>query len=382
LLAWATCWGSDHVDGPLTRCDPASDITDLYVFPGTASDSLVLVMDLYPLLPSKGHFRDDVSYEFLVRPVSLVGPGAPQTQPEPTVQIACRFETDGAHDPNRVSCSGPGLALSGPLNQVTADADHGARLFAGPRADPFFFNAEWANTASTKGRLPEPEEDNLMSRANVLSIVLELDYKRLGLGEPGPLAVAAQTMALAPGGASRRLDRVGRPEITNVSMAAHDGDPELRDDYNRLEPFTTDIAALAPYRERLIRNIGYYDGLDQRDDWTPEAAEALADLLVRDFLIFDASLPCTHSGYFEIESALLAGQTHSGCGGRHPNDDIMDRLYTLLVRHGAEPALRDGVDAPERPLEADFPYLTEPNRGLLAWLKSYLGEGKIRPCED
>lgn len=66
--------------------------------------------------------------------------------------------------------------------------------------------------------LLEPEDGNIMENANVLSIVLEIEASRLGLGIADLLAVAAQTMTRDEEGAPWwRLDRIGRPEITNVS---------------------------------------------------------------------------------------------------------------------------------------------------------------------
>ncbi len=373
---------SDHVDGPVTRREGGADITDLYAFPAPDSGWLVLIMNLYPLLPANGHFQEAVSYEFLLRPAAVAGTGLKTAfSPGDEIRIACRFSARGEDEPDTVHCSGGGIEVSGPLGETAGDrARDGALLFAGRRADPFFFNAEWATKASEEGVLLEPEDDNIMEDANVLSIVIEIEASRLGLGTADLLAVAAQTMTRdAEDAPWRRLDRIGRPEITNVSMVAHGDDEELRDAYNQLAPFSADVKDLAPYRARLRRNIGFFDAIDQVEDWPSQWVEVLADLLVQDYLLVDLSKPCGGSSYFAIESSLLRTQRHTRCGGRLPQDDVMDRVFTLLINAGQGRPLRDGVDAPTPALPVDFPYLAEPSSGPAAWLKAFFGQKKVRP---
>ena len=49
------------------------------------------------------------------------------------------------------------------------------------------------------------------------------------------------------------------------------------------------------------------------------------------------------------------------CGGRTLNDDVMDRIFTLLVNAGRGPTIRDGVDSATCPGTQDFPYLAPAN---------------------
>jgi hypothetical protein len=373
---------SDHIDGPVTRREGGADITDLYAFPAADTGWLVLIMNLYPLLPDNGHFLEAVSYEFLLRSAAAAGSGlATGFTLGDEVKIACRFDAHGKEVPEIVRCSGGGISVSGSLGETLGDRTmDGVRLFAGPRADAFFFHGDWATQASKKGVLNEPENDNILADTNVLSIVLELEIARLGLGNAKLLAIAAQTMTQDDEGAPwRRLDRVGRPEITNVSMVAHDEDRELRDSYNQLEPFSENKRDLAPYRERLRRNIGFFDAIDQVRDWPPQWADVLAGLLVQDYLVVDPGLPCGGSSYFEIESSLMRRLPHARCGGRVPEDDVMDTIFTLLINGGHGRQVRDGVDAPSPDLPDGFPYLAEPNSGVKAWVKARFGQKTVRP---
>jgi hypothetical protein len=76
----------------------------------------------------------------------------------------------------------------------------------------------------------------------------------------------------------------------------------------------------------------------------------------------DVTKPYAEQGsFFEIELAARAGRRHRACGGRAPNDDVMDTIFTLLVNAGNGPRIRDGVDRATRPASRTFPYLAPPN---------------------
>jgi hypothetical protein len=84
--------------------------------------------------------------------------------------------------------------------------------------------------------------------------------------------------------------------------------------------------------------------------------------VLADYLVLDVTKPYTERGSFlEIELAALAGKVHETCGGRTPNDDVIDTLFTTLVNAGNGPVIRDGVDQATRPASRTFPYLAAPN---------------------
>src|SRR5205823_5565149 len=117
------------------------------------------------------------------------------------------------------------------------------------------------------------------------------------------------------------------------------------------------------YRARLNSNLMLYDGLDGKTDWPPDAGgnHPLTELLLADFLVVDMSKPFDQDSYFEIERALLRGAAHETCGGRSLNDDIVDKLLTLLVDNGSGPGVTDGVDQATVPASRTFPYAQPAN---------------------
>jgi hypothetical protein len=260
------------------------------------------------------------------------------------------------------------------FNQVgEAKPGEPMRLFAGMRTDPFFFNSDWATAASTKGKILPPKDDNVMNRINVLSLVMEVDLAKLFGGSVPMVAVAAEAFAQDnPQAPVRRMDRLGRPEITNVSLVAGEGAADLRDQYNLDQPFRVSKANQDAYRERLVKNIAYYDALDGKKAWIDTDRDLLANLLVDDFLLVDLAKPCTGSTFLEIEKALVAHKPHQSCGGRLPDDDIMDVLFTLYIAGLNGERVRDGVDAPARPASSAFPYLQEPDLSVIAKGKAFL----------
>jgi hypothetical protein len=156
-----------------------------------------------------------------------------------------------------------------------------------------------------------------------------------------------KNLLLAP----KQFDRVNR-------------DLEIRDLYNMEDAFRLAPAYLGAYRARLNANLAFWDGLDGHQDWAADegGAHPLTELLLADFLVVDVTKPYAEQGSFlEIELATRAARGHQTCGGRALNDDVMDRLFTLLVNAGNGPRIRDGVDQATMPAVRTFPYLAAPN---------------------
>src|SRR5438034_938934 len=88
----------------------------------------------------------------------------------------------------------------------------------------------------------------------------------------------------------------------------------------------------------------------------------LTELVLADYLVVDVTKPYADQGsFFEIERATREGRAHETCGGRAPNDDVMDTIFTLLVNAANGPVIRDGVDRATTPASHTFPYLAPPN---------------------
>jgi len=141
-------------------------------------------------------------------------------------------------------------------------------------------------------------------------------------------------------------------------------DLEIRDLYNMDDPFHPAHVYEGAYRARLNANLAFWDGLDGKVDWPPDegGAHPLTELVLGDYLVLDLAKPYVEQGSFlEIELAARRGEKHHTCGGRTLNDDVMDRIFTLLIAGGNGPAISDGVDRSSRPASQTFPYLSAPN---------------------
>ncbi|NQZ06932.1 MAG: DUF4331 family protein [Algicola sp.] len=374
---------SDHIDGPVTTEHAASDITDLFAFPTPAKPGyLTVIFNTYPIVPSDGHFADKIKYNIILRQAAIAGQGnaaAFSTSKKDQLLITCQFKTPHEHEDHKFSCQGfkneiPwGQPVAGGVNTLYPAEDNSPMtVFAGLRSDPFFFNAGWATSASNDGKIEPPEDSNTMSKINALSIVLELkmsDYFKDG--KNSLYAIAGQTLTQDRDGAQvRQLDRIGRPEITNVTMVSHDN-TDYRDDYNQQTPFEVAAAQQKIFKQRIFDNVLYFDNLDSVKNWTDDRAAALSELLVNDFLVVDINKSCHGDDFFAIEMAMLNNQPQTSCGGRKLTDDIMDRLFTLYINADQGAMVRDGVDAPYRKVSKEFPYLVEPDVSMQAKLKGW-----------
>ena len=125
---------ADHLDAPATIAEHAADINDVYAFlDGT---SAVFAMTVFPAAPAGAQFSDKFQY------VIHTSSGAAFGTTTSDFDIICQFDTG---TPQKASCWGgtdeyaTGDA-SGP-NGITS-ADGKFKVFAGLRADPFFFNLD------------------------------------------------------------------------------------------------------------------------------------------------------------------------------------------------------------------------------------------------
>ncbi len=107
-------------------------------------------------------------------------------------------------------------------------------------------------------------------------------------------------------------------------------------------------------------------------EWKPRSVNQLAEILLNDFLVVDVAKPFSKNTYFDIEYSLLNGGTYKTCGGRVPNDDIINLLMTMLINGGKSPMITDGVDQPTKWATESFPYLASPNSGLIPSIRSFI----------
>jgi hypothetical protein len=364
---------SDHLSGPRALTDPTSDICDTYAFPNPQrAGHLALVMDLFPFAGPTALFSDAVMCRFRLRPVTIAatGPAAAFGVSEREFTFDCTFEVPvqrGSGTVQEGKCALPtGESVSLMVNDENGGRGNGLRVFAGLRSDPFILDGPAIKETLATHRLAFKEVgSNQLLGANVLSLVLEVECATLLGG--GPLfAVVGETLAV--GKRPVRLERVGRPEIKNITMGwkgfdTVNRDLEIRDVYNDEDGFHLREDYLGAYRARLNANLAFYDGLDGKTDWPLDknGGHPLTELLLHDFLIVDVSKPFAEDTYFEIEQAMLQGRTHKTCGGRSLNDDFIDTYYTLMINAGNGTRISDGLDHATVPASPVFPYLAPPN---------------------
>jgi Domain of unknown function (DUF4331) len=366
---------SDHISGPRALAEPLADITDFYVFPSpTGASRLVLIQNTYPFAQPGTRFSDGLIYRFRLHPIDfdMARSGNRFVVANDEFTIDCAFSSPANTRTAKSDQTGTCVASSGmsvpiAVNEVGGDPENRLRVFAGARWDPFFMDAPAAlkTIASRQLAFTDPGQIYLDGKS-ILSLVVEVDLAVLGCKSP---LVAVITETLTSGKIPVRLERVGRPEVKNMMLAPKQFDPvnrdlEIRDLYNMEDAFHLADAYKGAYRARLDANLVFWDGLDGKIDWKTDASGShpLTDCILADYLIVDVSKPYQETGtFFEIERSVLNGRRHESCGGRAPNDDVMDTIFSLMVNAGRGPIVRDGVDRATRPATQAFPYLASPS---------------------
>lgn len=372
---------SDHISGPRALAEPIADITDVYAFPSPERPGhLVLVMNTLPFAPPSARFSDGLIYRFRLR--SLTAGAATDSRPfvvdKREFTFDCVFSDavidDGGGDDGGGEASQEGRmtipsgdTLTFTVNDERGDAANGVRVFAGPRWDPFIMDAPATLETIAKGELAFTDPGAIyLDGKNVLSLVVDIDCAQT-FGDVELLGVVAETVTR--GRIKMRIERVGRPEVKNLMLAPKQFDPvnkdlEIRDLYNMEDSFHYAVTYLGAYRARLNANLAFWDGLDGKQDWPLDAdgTHPLTELMLADYLVVDVTKPYAERGsYLEIEMAARDARPHRTCGGRAPNDDVMDTIFTFLINAGKGPTISDGVDQSSRPATRTFPYLSPPN---------------------
>ncbi len=166
-----------------------------------------------------------------------------------------------------------------------------------------------------------------------------------------------------------QIDRAGRPLVSVLLVPG-----SLQDQYDDQPSFTTDLPRVL--QDGVASRIAELDRLVLVDGGQPDPVDwpdggVLLPMLLGDTLFVDTALPCTGpdggfvASYLDVEreAFLTPMYTHSTCGGRTPNEAVVDESLTLLVtgsRQGG-PQVVQGVAGPTRPATTTFPYLAPPN---------------------
>ena len=164
--------GSDHQQTPLTELNPRLDITDVFVFPGSSDDRIVLAMTVgSPIAgnafagavtaPQQAMFDPNALYQFKVdnnqdgaedlviqfsfdqrgvmsQTVDVIGP----VQPRDVGSVGAKVRDAFAGGTATVRGASVGTNASGNLGATTGATAGTMQVFAGLRDDPFFIDLE------------------------------------------------------------------------------------------------------------------------------------------------------------------------------------------------------------------------------------------------
>ena len=81
---------------------------------------------------------------------------------------------------------------------------------------------------------------------------------------------------------------------------------------------------------------------DGKQDWTPSALAANANMFLDDFMLFDVAKPITDTSHLEIEKSTLNGKAYQTGGGRTVDANVIDVLLTWMVNRDREFLRRRG----------------------------------------
>jgi hypothetical protein len=361
---------SDHLSSPRALHDPTIDLTDLYFFPvPDVPGRLAVVINVFPLARPGALFSDAVSYRVRLAPAETGADRVIRASRADQVTIEVTFD-----DFDPATGGQAGLLRCGDTVTRFRTGDAGAvrsdqvSVFAGLRRDPFFMDVrrEVETRATRRLAFTDPGTDAVAGQ-NVLSIVIEVDAAHvLGVERPPLWVVAAETASR--GMPSTRFERLGRAEVKNVLLSVNGNDTvnktaDLRDLYNLEDAFVVDPAAAESFRARLDANLVLFDALDDAIAWPsrPGTHHPLTEMWLNDHLVLDTTKPFSERGYLDLERAALTGQSPATCGGRWLNEDVIDVLYSVIVRGWDGPPIKDGVDHATIPALPQFPYLPAGN---------------------
>lgn len=350
----APAHAADHREAPIVNGLPQADINDIYAFRNPTDPSrLVLVMTVNPFsvpdVAGSYNFSPDVLYRFAIDNTGDARfDKAIDITFSPLVAGAQNFT---ARFPGGRKLTGPATrptVLSGTPNEPVVTTGLGSanvKVFAGPRDDPFFFDAVGFNrvVAGVGGFTSE----DAFAGVNVSAIVVEIPVfmvrqtaanSRLQIegftyrasqpanpkkkGEPVSLNTKRVTL---DGRTYVQTDRMGNPAVATALIPG-----PLKDAFNQGLPYQ-DAANFAPAILASLAGFGTPD----------ENVAILASVAVPDTLKLDL------------------GQSDGFPNGRRLKDDTIDTLLKLIL---ANPAATDGANANDRPLENDFPFLGEPQQ--------------------
>jgi hypothetical protein len=131
----ASALSADHQDAPGTKSAPTADIND--VFSWMNGSNIDLAMTVYPAAPTGAQFDDHVQY--VLHTASQSAYGATTSTP---VDIIATFDNSTPQNISLWVGTTEFVTGNAGLTSGLESADGKVKVFAGLRADPFFFNLD------------------------------------------------------------------------------------------------------------------------------------------------------------------------------------------------------------------------------------------------
>jgi hypothetical protein len=361
--------GADHLDAPalggltngLGEFAPHSDhgdrdINDVYVFQGSNASRTVLAMTTNPATNFFGHdFGTNVRYVINVdrngnNVVDLAyvwrfgapagGPGGAQSY------TVMRYTGTNA----TTMKSGVKVGSGSTGGNGRASGIGSAKLFAGLRADPFFFDLTgFVGTVFGIGdddlKILDGNANDFFAPLNTNAVVIEVPDAALGATNIG---VWGSTQYWS-GGAWHKADQMGRPAINTVFNNAL-VDPnagQTKNRFNTTIPSQERTAYGGLFRNNIIATLTNINGALGTDDafgcsdYDAGTAGAIADILLPDVITYDVT-------------TAAAGPLN----GRALADDVID-IELGLTTNGC--VTTDNVGPHTADYLGTFPYLGVPH---------------------
>ena len=332
LVAGLPVLAADHREAPAISQQPVADLNDIYAFRDPDDpDTLILVMTVNPLsdrdFGGSYAFSPRVLYRFGIdntgdavseHNIDIIfrGPTAPGVQ-----RFRARFPDVGvvAGDVTPPSTPDAPVIVDGP-------AGSGVSVFAGPRDDPFFFDAVGFNRFVATEDPDQFRGIDSFAGFNVSAIVVALPIDLVSDGSD-QLQISGFTFNRRPGTFQpdgRALDRTGNPAVSTALIPFRS-----RNAFNRTEP-QNDAAVWADTIVASLTSLGT----------SPGNIETLASVAVPDTLKLNLEEPDEFPN------------------GRLLDDDVIDTLFSFIFNAGAPTG--DGVDENDRAFLDEFPFLAPP----------------------
>jgi hypothetical protein len=156
---------ADHAEAPGAGADPAADLADYFAW--AKADRFVAIVTFAPFTPAGGAATWDADVLYTVH-VDRDGDN------DPDVSILVRFgqAADGSWGVQAMDVPGQDMPMEGAV-EAAIDAG-GAKLWAGLRDDPFFFDAAGFGDTLATGTIAFDSTRDGVAGANVTAIVLDL----------------------------------------------------------------------------------------------------------------------------------------------------------------------------------------------------------------